>query len=50
MRRRLLPVFSAERRLKGYVSVFCSVKQVFVVKLKAERRGKKATYRGRLSG
>jgi hypothetical protein len=29
-------LFSAESRLKGYVSVFFSVKQVFIFKLKAE--------------
>jgi hypothetical protein len=45
MKRRPRPLFSAESRLKGHVSVFYSVKQLFIVKLKAERWGEKVTYR-----
>jgi hypothetical protein len=42
------PLFSAERRLKRLLSVFLSVLQLFMVKLKAERRDEKVIYRGRL--
>jgi hypothetical protein len=39
----------AESGLKHLFSGFYSVKQVFINKLNAERRGKRSTYTGRLS-
>jgi hypothetical protein len=47
MKLRPLPLFLAERRLKHLLSVFLSVIQVFISKLKAERRDEKVIYRGR---
>jgi hypothetical protein len=38
---RPLPLFSAESRLKRLLSVFCSVIQLFIDELKAERRNEK---------
>jgi hypothetical protein len=41
--------YPAESRLKRLLSGFRAVKQVVISRLKAERRGEKVTYRGRLS-